>query len=268
MESALTELIEEEDEYLTQLGKIWNDEMRNVEREAIKNYFSRFMNRFYMEEDHYQMFKSWGMGREMDINKKLIKEYAEAVVYADRASDPVVYHYLRKRIDSLYDSMEPIDIERLNLLLKESQQPHEISQHQYVIDTLKKDIYYMNSIFTSKEEYVAFITAWKAINKTLRYEKVVGSVAYTYDKYGVDTKKYIMKSALDTAHHIVYLMATGKIATAIKVLNPDTRAIIIQRGFFENALNTFKDVLTPAQRNDILLRIHEWTKSKALSYWG
>lgn len=55
MEAALTETIEEEDDYRIQLAEVWEDEMTQSERDAIKEFVAPFMHRFWYNEEDRQL---------------------------------------------------------------------------------------------------------------------------------------------------------------------------------------------------------------------
>lgn len=194
----------------------------------------------------------------MNINKDLIIKYYEYQLHASRTNDPPTYHFLMRQMESVRDCLSFDDLDYIECLIKDSQ-INTICKDAIairIIDKLTKDTHYMNTIFETKEQYIAFRTKWKEIHNNLRYQK---ETRYTTAHYrnGKWEDFEVKQSALSLEFHLIYLAATGKLEDAMRVIYNHTRSSA-QHASYTAAFGYFGDTLSAEQRHLIVQKIHEF----------
>lgn len=124
-----------------------------------------------------------------------------------------------------------------------------------------------NSVFETKEQYVAFRQQWKKLHADGAFKKKpVPQHRYNYATHNIDVVGYHQESDMTAFHHMAFLVALGKdlnvsFGNVTKSYYPDTLPLYwaLTRG--EGALDVFGDTLTEGQRLVILNRINEFRSS-------
>lgn len=114
----------------------------------------------------------------------------------------------------------------------------------------------MNTIFETKEQYIAFRTKWKEIHNELRGQK---EIRYTSSHYrnGKWESFDVKQSALSLEFHLIYLAATGKLDKGMKTIYNHTRSSA-KYASYSAAFGHFGDTLSAEQRHLIVQKIHEF----------
>lgn len=196
------------------------------------------------------------------MNNKLIIKYYETLLLASRTNEPVTYHFLMRQVEETFRCLSSDDLELIERLTDESG----IEEHKkdaialHIIDNLKKDTNHMNTIFETKDQYIAFRSKWKEIHNELRKEKVVAYTARHYRGRGFENFD-VYESALNIFYHLIYLAATGKLDKAMSNAFYTTWNKA-RWGAYTTAFARFGDVLTPEQRHQIVQIIHEYADNR------
>lgn len=195
-------------------------------------------------------------------NNTLIIKYYETLLLASRTNEPVTYHFLMRQAEGTFRCLSSDDLELIERLTDESG----IEEHKkdaialHIIDNLKKETNHMNTIFETKDQYIAFRAKWKEIHHELRKQKVV---AYTTSHYrnGAWESADVQESALNLFYHLIYLAATGKLDKAMSNAFYHTWNKA-RWGAYTTAFARFGDALTPEQRHQIVQIIHEYADKR------
>lgn len=264
MDQAVCTTLEEEDAYHAILTDIWCDEMNRLENDAVREYLKPFMDRFYFNEQDRELLQHlndlWA-GRPKMIDKNKILKYYEYKQNVSRANDPILYHFLMREIENIKITFTKDENDYIDALIQKSQIDNKFQDaiNVYIIDTLHKDTLYMNTIFETKEQYIAFRNKWKEIAADLRSKRsVVGRGSRKVDGNWVGFD--ITESSLSLPYHVVFLAATGKLESGMKNLHFHTRIFLRHYGASSAVLSAFGETLTEPQKHMIEQTIHEFAK--------
>lgn len=193
----------------------------------------------------------------MNINKPLIIKYYEYQLNATRTNEPTVYHFLMRHMESAYSCLSSDDLDYIECIIKDSgiDRTKKDAIAVKIIDKLTKETHYMNTIFETKEQHIAFRTKWKEIHAELRPQRDVVSRG-TRLVEGKWTGYDITESALSLPYHAVYLAATGKLDSAMKNLHTHTR-VRLSYGI-SSVFSAFGDTLSSTHKHLIEQKIHEF----------
>lgn len=202
----------------------------------------------------------------MNINKAQIIKYYEYQLNASRTNEPVTYHFLMRQMESVHSCFSCDELDYINCLIKDSgiDPAKKDAIAITIIDKLTKDTHYMNTIFETKDQYIAFRTKWKEIHNELRYKKETRYKSSHY-RNGKWEDFEVQQSALSLPFHLIFLAATGKLEKGVSKIYIASRNEA-KWASYTAAFGYFGDTLNAEQRHLIVQNIHEYMDNYRHNY--